>query len=163
MMAWRHFAVVGFFLLASGGLIARVVFLNVTERQFLIDQGERRSIRAEAIPAYRGVVYDRFGEPLAVSTPAAAVWTNPRAGQLDPESLKRVARILDLDKNRIERKLRAEASRGFVYLKRGIAWGDAQKLRALRLPGIELQTEYRRFYPASETTAHVVGLTDNRR
>jgi cell division protein FtsI (penicillin-binding protein 3) len=159
-MAWRHFAVVGFFLLASVGLIARVAFLNVTDGQFLIDQGERRSIRAEAIPAYRGVVYDRYGEPLAVSTPAAAVWTNPRAGALRPAVLAEVGALLELDQDRLVRKLNTGADRGFVYIKRGIAWDDAQALRALRLPGVALQTEYRRFYPAGETTAHVVGLTD---
>ena len=159
-MGWRHFAVVGFFLLASAGLVARVVFLNVTERQFLIDQGERRSIRAEAIPAYRGVLYDRYGEPLAVSTPAAAVWTNPRAGLLDDDSLERLVELLELDAGVLKRKLSSQHRRGFVYIARGIDWDDAQRLRAMNLPGVELQTEYRRFYPAGETTAHVVGLTD---
>jgi len=159
-MAWRHFTLVGFFLLASAGLLARVVYLNVTDGQFLIDQGERRSIRAEAIPAYRGVIYDRFGEPLAVSTPAAAVWTNPRSGLLDEESLEKVAELLDTDVESLEKKLAVRGDRAFLYLTRGIAWDTAEALRAMNLPGVELQTEYRRFYPAGETTGHVVGVTN---
>jgi cell division protein FtsI (penicillin-binding protein 3) len=159
-MAWRHFTLVGFFLLASSGLIARVVFLNVTDGQFLIDQGERRSIRAEAIPAYRGVIYDRFGEPLAVSTPAAAVWTNPRLGQLTPASLNQLSDSLQLDAEALGRRLAQQDERAFMYISRGVSWNDAERLRAMNLPGVELQTEYRRFYPASETTAHVVGVTN---
>jgi cell division protein FtsI (penicillin-binding protein 3) len=157
---WRHFALLGFFMLASSGLAVRVVYLNITEGQFLIDQGERRSIRAEAIPAYRGVIYDRYGEPLAVSTPAAAVWTNPRAGELASEVIDRLAETLHIDGAGLERRLRGQSERAFAYIARGVPWDDAEQLRELNLPGVELSTEYRRFYPAGETTAHVVGVTD---
>jgi len=159
-MAWRHFALVGFFLLAGMGLVVRVVYLNVTERQFLIDQGERRSIRAEAIPAYRGVVYDRFGEPLAVSTPAAAIWTDPKSGFLDDAGIVAVTNGLGIDAKVLRHKLASNAGRGFMYIQRGVGWEDAQALRALNLAGLEFNTEYRRFYPAGETTAHVVGVTN---
>ncbi|MEE8244509.1 MAG: penicillin-binding protein 2, partial [Pseudomonadales bacterium] len=69
MNAWRHYAIVLLFLSACAALAARVVFLGVSERQFLQEQGDARSVRSEVIPSYRGVVYDRLGEPLAVSTP----------------------------------------------------------------------------------------------
>ena len=159
-MAWRHYSVVGFFLLASSGLIGRVVFLNVTEGQFLIDQGERRAIRAQAIPAHRGVIYDRYGEPLAVSTPAAAVWVNPARAPVSAKNLQIVAQVLDIDRHALKAKLLRQAQKHFVYLDRGVPWDDMQTLAALDLPGIELQPEYRRFYPAGETAAHVVGLTN---
>lgn len=159
-MAWRHFTLVGFFLLSSLGLVVRVVYLNVTEGKFLIDQGERRSIKSQEVAAHRGVIYDRFGEPLAVSTPVAAVYTNPRSGALDAESRLKLCEVLDLDCARLERELDRQAAQSFAYIRRGVAWEDVQRLRALELPGVHYIKEYRRFYPAGETTAHVVGITD---
>jgi cell division protein FtsI (penicillin-binding protein 3) len=159
-MAWRHFTLVGFFLLASLGLVVRVVYLNVTEGQFLIDEGERRSIKSQEIAAHRGVIYDRFGEPLAVSTPVAAVYTNPRSGALDPESRAQVCVVLDLDCHRLARELDRQAGLSFAYIRRGVAWEDVERLRALNLPGVNFIKEYRRFYPAGETAAHVVGITN---
>ncbi len=159
-MAWRHFTLVGFFLLTSLGLAVRVVYLNVTEGQFLIDEGERRSIKSQEIAAHRGVIYDRFGEPLAVSTPVSAVYTNPRSGALDAQSRETLCAALELDCARLGRDLARQASQSFAYIERGVAWEDVQRLKALQLPGVHFIKEYRRFYPAGETTAHVVGITD---
>ncbi|HEY5646902.1 MAG TPA: penicillin-binding protein 2, partial [Pseudomonadales bacterium] len=159
-MAWRHFTLVGFFLLAGLGLIFRVVSLNVTEGQFLIDQGERRSIKSQQIAAHRGVIYDRFGEPLAVSTPAAAVYANPREGSFGDAELTSLCEVLAMDCPQLKARLARFSTRNFVYIKRGVAWDDARRVEALNLPGIELLKEYRRFYPGGETTAHVVGITD---
>lgn len=159
-MAWRHFTLVGFFLLMSMGLVVRVVYLNVTEGQFLIDQGERRSIKSQEIAAHRGVIYDRFGEPLAVSTPVSAVYTNPRSGALDAESRETLCAELELDCVRLTRELSRQAGQSFAYIERGVAWEDVERLKALKLPGVHFIKEYRRFYPAGETTAHVVGITD---
>lgn len=159
-MAWRHFALIGFFVAAGIGLVVRVVFLNVTEGKFLIDQGERRSVKAQQIAAHRGVIYDRFGEPLAVSTPAAAVFTNPREAALQDADLTPLCKVLELDCPRLEARLADHGNRNFVYIKRGVAWEDARRVEALNLPGIALLQEYRRFYPGGETTAHVVGITD---
>ena len=80
---WRHHTVVVLFAGACLVLAARVVYLGATERDFLQEQGDARSVRVEKIPSHRGVVYDRRGEPLAVSTPVVAVWTDPRRDQLD--------------------------------------------------------------------------------
>ena len=160
MIAWRHFTLVGFFLLAGVGLIAQVGYLNVTKRQFHIDQGERRSIRAESIAAHRGVIYDRYGEPLAVSTPASAISTNPGRGGLDEVGLLALEQRLGVDRQNLRSKLEANAGRHFMYIQRGVGWEDTQALRALNLTGLNFDTEYRRFYPAGETTAHVVGVTN---
>ncbi len=160
MIAWRHFTLVGFFLLAGIGLIAQVGYLNVTKRQFHIDQGERRSIRAESIAAHRGVIYDRYGEPLAVSTPASAISTNPGRGGLDEVGLLALEQRLGVDRQNLRSKLEANAGRHFMYIQRGVGWEDTQALRALNLTGLNFDTEYRRFYPAGETTAHVVGVTN---
>jgi cell division protein FtsI (penicillin-binding protein 3) len=159
-MAWRHFTLVGFFLVISLGLMVRVVFLNVTEGQFLIDQGERRSIKSQEIAAHRGVIYDRYGEPLAVSTPVAAIYTNPKAGELNDEDRQLLCSVLSLDCERLSRSLARQAGQSFAYIQRGVAWEEVERLKALELPGVHFIKEYRRFYPAGETAAHVVGITD---
>ena len=159
-MTWRHFTLVGFFLLVSLGLVVRVIFLNVTEGQFLIDQGERRSIKSQEIAAHRGVIYDRYGEPLAVSTPVAAVYTNPRANELDAGSRETLCEVLALDCQALAESLSRQANLSFAYIRRGVAWEEVERLKALDLPGVHFIKEYRRFYPAGETAAHVVGITD---
>lgn len=159
MKLWRHFCIVIVFLSACSGLAARVVYLNVTEREFLQEQGDARSIRTEVLPAYRGVVYDRFGEALAVSTPVVGIWTDPSLGGLDRAAVDALAGVLDLDANRLAADLQRNAAREFLYLKRRVPWDVAQRVRRLDLAGVYYQSEYRRYYPASETAAHVVGIT----
>ena len=160
MKLWRHYTVVGLFIFACAGLVARVVFLNVTQREFLQSQGDARSIRYETLPAYRGVVYDRLGEPLAVSTPVVAVWTDPSLAEFDEVTTAKLAQLLELDQKALERRLKTKAGREFMYLKRRVAREKAEQLRALEIEGVFFQPEYRRYYPASETAAHVVGVTD---
>lgn len=158
MKLWRHFSLVMFFLIASTGLAARVVYLNVTERDFLQEEGDARSIKTRTLPAYRGVIYDRFGEVLAVSTPVWGVWTDPSLATLDQEAVAELSVILDFDADRLYADLHSDASREFLYLQRQVPWERAQQVRD-RFPGIYLQAEYRRYYPAGETAAHVVGVT----
>jgi cell division protein FtsI (penicillin-binding protein 3) len=156
---WRHFAIVGFFLLACVGIVGRIGYLNVTQREFLQGQGDARSIRSELIPAYRGLVYDRFGEPLAVSTPVVAVWTDPSQGSLGDADVSELAKVLELNEQALVAELRNNAKREFLYLRRRVSWDTAQVVRGLHIDGVYFQSEYRRYYPAGETTAHVVGMT----
>ena len=160
MIAWRHGVVLTVFLLAALGLCVRVVYLGVTERDFLQGQGDARSVRTEIIPAMRGVISDRHGEPLAISTPVYAVWTDPSQADFDGTQLKQLARQLGLDEGDLQSRLDRFADREFVYLKRRLNFAAAERLRAAKLPHVHLQPEYRRYYPGAETTAHVVGLTD---
>lgn len=159
MKAWRHYVVIVLFLGACTSVAARVVYLNVTDRAFLQEQGNARSIRHETLPAYRGVIYDRNGEALAVSTPVAAIWTDPSFVRLGAEAIEDVARILELNPKTLAAELEANANREFLYLKRRVPWGVAEELRALKLDGIYFQREYRRYYPAAQMAAHVVGMT----
>ncbi|MCZ6617865.1 MAG: penicillin-binding transpeptidase domain-containing protein [Gammaproteobacteria bacterium] len=160
MKPWRHYTVVGFFVFGCAGLVARLVYLSITDREFLQSQGDARSIRYETLRAYRGVVYDRQGQPLAVSTPVVAVWTNPSSSEFDEVTLTKLAKLLELDMAVLERRLEVYAKRKFMYLKRRLPWEKAEQLRALKLAGVFFQPEYRRYYPASEMAAHVVGVTD---
>jgi cell division protein FtsI (penicillin-binding protein 3) len=147
-------------MLCSIALIARAVNLQVMETDFLQGQGEARFLREVAIPSTRGVITDRNGEPLAVSTPVDSVWVHP--GQLleYPENIKPLAELLNADTEEIERKLTQRSEREFVWLKRRLNPDIADKIRELEIPGVNLQKEYRRFYPAGEVTSHVIGFTN---
>ena len=160
MKVWRHYVIVFFFLAGCTGVAARVVYLNVTDREFLQEQGDARSIRHEPMPAYRGIIYDRNGEPLAVSTPVMSIWTDPSFVRLGNEAVGNLAAALEIDPVALQMDLRADPRREFLYLKRRASWDMAEQVRALKLDGVYFQREYRRYYPASDTTAHVVGLTN---
>lgn len=160
MKLWRHYVVVVLFLGACTGVAARVVFLNVTDRAFLQQQGNARSVREEDLPAYRGVIYDRNGEALAVSTPVAAIWTDPSFVELAASDIAAVAEVLGRDADAVAAEIEASAGREFVYLARRVGWDVAEEVRALGLEGVYFQREYRRYYPAGEMAAHVVGMTN---
>ena len=159
MKRWRHYTVVVLFMVGCGVLISRVVFLNVTEREFLQEQGDARSIRSEQMTAYRGLVYDRHGEPLAVSTPVVAVVADPSRGALDGGDVAALAALLELDAGALAKALQTNVEREFMYIKRRVSADVAQRVRELHLDGVYFQAEYRRYYPAAETTSHVVGMT----
>lgn len=148
------------FLLCSIALIARAVNLQVMETDFLQGQGEARFLREVTIPSTRGVISDRNGEPLAVSTPVDSVWVHP--GQLleYPENIEPLADLLNADADDIERKLTQRAAKQFVWLKRRLNPEITARIAALDLHGVYLQKEYRRFYPAGEVTSHVIGFTN---
>ena len=122
MKAWRHYFVLGLFLLAVGALSTRVVFLGVTERDFLQQEGDARSIRRESIPALRGVIYDRNGDALAVSTPVYAVSTNPRKADFDQAQFAAMSKVLQVPQKQLERRVQAHSDKQFVYLKRHAGW-----------------------------------------
>lgn len=160
MKLWRHYLIVLLFFGACSGVAARVVYLNVTDREFLQGQGNARSVRTETLPAYRGMVHDRHGEPLAISTPVMAIWTDPSFVTLAPQAVTDLAKLLNLDAARLRADLGANPAREFLYLKRRVSWDTAERVRALGLDGIYFEREYRRYYPAAEMAAHVVGMTN---
>ena len=160
MKAWRHYFVLFFFAAAVLALSSRVVFLGVSERDFLQQEGDARSIRKESIPALRGVIYDRNGEALAVSTPVNAVSTNPRKAKYSDAQYAAMADVLGTTSAALQHQISTNADKQFVYLKRHAGWDLSQRLRGLNLPHLELRPEYRRYYPAAEIAAHVTGLTD---
>ena len=148
------------FLISAIALVARAVDLQVMETDFLQGQGEARFLREVTIPSTRGVISDRNGEPLAVSTPVDSVWVHPGQVLEYPENIKPLARLLGAGADEIERKLTQRASREFVWLRRRLNPDVAAQIAALDIPGVYLQKEYRRFYPAGEVTSHVIGFTN---
>jgi cell division protein FtsI (penicillin-binding protein 3) len=156
----RLYALLLIFMLCSVALIARAVNLQVMETDFLQGQGKARFLREVTIASTRGVITDRNGEPLAVSTPVDSVWVHP--GQLleYPEKTEALANLLNADTDEIERKLTQRAAKEFVWLKRRLNPEVADRIRELDAHGVYLQKEYRRFYPAGEVTSHVIGFTN---
>ena len=139
-------------------LAARAFYLQGLHNDFLQQKGETRYARVVEITAHRGMVTDRNGEPLAVSTPVESVWASPADASLSTEQRFKLARLLGTDPAELRRRL-ADSEREFVYLKRQLPPEQAAKVVQLNLPGVFLQREYRRYYPAAEVTAHVVGFT----
>ncbi|MEM7081032.1 MAG: penicillin-binding transpeptidase domain-containing protein, partial [Pseudomonadota bacterium] len=160
MIAWRHYILVGLFLAMIGALCVRVVYLGVTQKNFLQQQGDARSVRREVMPAMRGAIVDRNGEPLAVSTPVFSVWIDPSRAEVSATTLHKVARLLGLQGDTLARRLADNQRREHLVLARRVRWDVAERLRALKIKHLYLDNEYRRYYPAAETTAHVVGVTD---
>ncbi len=156
----RLYAMLAIFLLSTIGLATRAVTLQVVDTEFLQNQGEARHLREIKIPATRGVIYDRNGVPLAVSTPVESVWVHPEQLLEDRSNIDSLSALLGLDADEIERKLTRRMDKEFVWLQRRLPPADAEKIRALELPGVFLQREYRRFYPSSEVSAHVLGFTN---
>lgn len=155
---WR--ATVLFVLLLCGlaGLIGRGVYLQGINDDFLQEKGNARYSRVIEVSAHRGMITDRNGEPLAVSTPVESVWASPADVVASNPQIKQLAQVLGMDKSELQSRL-SDTSRDFVYLKRQLPPDQAEKAINLNLPGISLQREYRRYYPAGEETAQILGFT----
>ncbi len=156
----RRWFLLGLFSLAGAALLWRAVDLQVLNKEFYRHHGDARALRVVEIPAHRGEILDRHGEPLAISTPVASVWAVP--GQLlqQRQRLPTLAAALDLDAAALVEMLQARAGRKFVYLKRHLTPDRADEVAALGLQGVHVRGEYKRYYPAGEVAAHLIGFTD---
>ncbi len=155
---WRARLAMALLLAAFAVLAGRSVYLQSMKTGFLQEKGEARYARVLDVPATRGRIVDRGGEALAISTPVKSIWAIPEDVQATPAQLKSLAALLQQDPRELARKF-SEAERDFVYLKRQIAPETAARVAALGIPGVHQQSEYRRYYPGGESTAHVVGFT----
>ncbi len=147
------------FMLCMVALLAKAINLQVTQKDFLQDQGEARFLREAPIPTTRGEITDRNGEVLAVSTPVQSVWVVPRDLLKHPGYIKPLADILEGDAEKLQLTLAERRDREFYWLRRRLLPGMAEKVRQLDAPGVNFQREYRRFYPDGAVTAHIIGHT----
>ncbi len=138
----------------------RIVQLHLFEDDFLKGQGDARSLRVVEMPAHRGMILDRNGEPLAVSAPVESLWFDPRVFVADAAQYRALAKRLDMSAARLEGLVAKKAGNKFVYLRRHMAPADAAQVIALGLPGLYSQSEYKRYYPAAEVATHMVGFTN---
>lgn len=158
--AWRHWAVLGALALCGVALVVRAVYLQVIDQDFLEKQGDARILRTAKLSANRGMVLDRNGEALAVSTPVDTIWADPRKLAQVPQEFPRLAKALDRDPQWLARRVTSSLDREFIYLVRHMRPQDAAKVKALDIPGVETMREYRRYYPAGEVTGHLLGFTN---
>ncbi len=155
--AWRQRLLLGLLLGGFLVLLGRSVYLQGINNEFLGDKGRARYERVIEISATRGRIVDRHGDVLAVSTPVKSVWAIPEDVKLSPAQSRDLSKMLDLDVRDLNRKLAAD--RDFVFVKRQIPPELATQVAGLKLAGIHLQNEYRRYYPAGDVMAHMLGFT----
>lgn len=160
--AGRRWLVLGLLAVATVGILVRAVYLQIIHTDFLQAQGNERYMRSVEIPAHRGMIMDRNGELLAVSSPVDSVWADPGVALAAPAKLPLLARRLSLDADELVQELQTRAAEGkqFVYLRRHLAPDIAAWALELKVPGVHTQREYRRYYPTAEVTSHLLGFTD---
>ncbi len=156
----RGAAVLGLCVLAAVLLVVRAIYLQVVDRGFLQRQGNLRSVRVIPIPAHRGMILDRNGEPLAISTPMDSVCADPEDLAADPAGIRRLGQVLGLDAAALRARVKANAGRQFMYIDRQIPPAEGRRAAALDLPGVFLRREYKSYYPTGPVTAQVIGFTD---
>lgn len=148
------------FIMLTGGVFYR----QVIQTEFLQREGEARYLRDAVIPARRGMILDRNGEPLAVSTPVETVWAEPRKLVDHLDKLPLIARALDMDAAFLRDRIESNRDKGFLYVKRRVTFEEARAVReaiaAHKIDGLDFESEYRRFYPGAEVFAHVIGFTN---
>lgn len=157
---WRRLSVLVVFALAASVLVARAMDIQVLDSTFFEQQGDARHLRVVTIPAHRGDILDRNGEPLAVSTPVNSIWMNPQSVSADDRRLVDLAKLLELKYGLLKQKVSDNPQKEFIYLKRHVSPETAAKVSALGIEGVASQNEYRRYYPAGEVAAHILGFAD---
>jgi cell division protein FtsI (penicillin-binding protein 3) len=157
---WRFRLVLALLALMVGAIAWRMLDLQVLDHDFLKAHGDARSVRHIPIPAHRGLITDRNGEPLAVSTPVTTLWANGKELQARRERWPALAAALGQEPKAFAERLQQNKEREFMYLVRGLTPEKGQSVLDLKVPGVYAIEEFRRFYPAGEVAAHVVGFTD---
>ncbi len=156
----RLYAVAAVLGLSTVALVVRAVDLQLIDKEFYQQQGDARFVREMPINTSRGMITDRNGEPLAVSSPVESVWANPRELLAHPERLPELAQALGIGVEPLTQRLAQRADKEFVYLRRHMNPDEAEAILALGIPGVASQREFRRFYPMGEVMAHILGFTN---
>ncbi len=158
LQGWRS-RTVGLLLMAAfAALVGRSFYLQVINNDFLQEKGESRYLRDIEVSASRGKIVDRNGDMLAVSTPMKSIWAIPGDARTMSAAQKRqLAALLDMSVRELDGKIAPEKT--FVFIKRQVPPETADRIAALKLPGVHQEKEYRRYYPTGDMTAHIVGFT----
>lgn len=158
--AIRLYLMIAFFVVVTVTLCARVIVLNVVDNDFLQDQGDARTIRIKRINAHRGMIQDRRGKPLAISSPVVSLWAKPKELLKADASIDELAQKLEVPTHEFRAKIERNKGKGFIYLRRHLPPAVADEILALKTKGVYSEREYHRYYPGGEVTAHLVGFTD---
>jgi cell division protein FtsI (penicillin-binding protein 3) len=157
---WRAWLVLGLLGTAGTLLLAQAAYLQLYRHDFFASEGNERFSRVTTIAAHRGMITDRNGEPLAISTPVDSVWVNPKELALASEQIPRLAQTLKLDRQQLAQRITSNEDREFLYVARQLPPAEAAKVRDLAIPGVYLKREYRRYYPSGEVTGQMLGFTN---
>jgi cell division protein FtsI (penicillin-binding protein 3) len=157
---WRLVLVLFLMFLCVLAIGWKVSALHIVERDFLQSQGDIRTIRTVPLVANRGLISDRNGEPLAVSSPVKSIWVNPQEIGAQHSEIERLAMELGLDSDSLLASIERNARQEFLYVKRRQAPAEAERILALDIDGVYEQQEYQRFYPQGEVAAHLVGFSN---
>ncbi|MDY0006592.1 MAG: penicillin-binding transpeptidase domain-containing protein, partial [Spongiibacteraceae bacterium] len=164
IVRWRFYAIAALLGLMALALIARLAVLQVVDVErgyrFLQSQGNARTTRTEVIPAHRGQILDRNGEPLAISTPVVSLWADPRELADSQQEWPQLAKALGMPLKDLKARIAQHDGRAFMYLRRHVPPQDAAQILERDYRGVYGRQEYRRFYPAGEVAAHVLGFTN---
>ena len=160
---WRFIVICVALVALAAALMGRLILLQITDggqgAVFLREQGALRTVRTAEIPVYRGLIEDRNGTPLAVSSPVVSLWANPQQLK-DSLRLNDLATLLSLDASALQDKLNFYGDKQFMYLARHQTPDFARHVLREGFAGVRGEREYRRYYPAGEVTAQVLGLTN---
>ncbi|TVR63517.1 MAG: penicillin-binding protein 2 [Candidatus Competibacteraceae bacterium] len=156
----RRGLVLGLLLAATMGMVARATYLQLVDRERLQREGAGRYLRVVEVPTHRGMILDRHGEPLAVSSPVDSIWAHPGELGANRDQWPALAAALKTTVADLERRLAGRETRQFVYLRRHMVPDAAQRVLQLEIPGVYAQREYRRYYPDAEVTSHLLGFTN---
>ncbi|MBK4785427.1 MAG: peptidoglycan glycosyltransferase FtsI [Pantoea sp. Pent] len=164
-VSWRFALLCGCILLALGGLLSRVAWLQVISPDKLVKEGDLRSLRVQEVPTARGMISDRAGRPLAVSVPVNAIWADPKeltehGGVTVDSRWKALSDALSIPLDQLAARVNANPKGRFIYLARQVNPAIGEYVKKLKLPGIYLRQESRRYYPAGQVTAHLIGFTN---
>ncbi|MCI1026974.1 peptidoglycan glycosyltransferase FtsI [Pantoea dispersa] len=164
-VSWRFALLCGCILLALGGLLSRVAWLQVISPDKLVKEGDLRSLRVQEVPTARGMISDRAGRPLAVSVPVNAIWADPKeltehGGVTVDSRWKALSDALSIPLDQLAARVNANPQGRFIYLARQVNPAIGEYVKKLKLPGIYLRQESRRYYPAGQVTAHLIGFTN---
>jgi cell division protein FtsI (penicillin-binding protein 3) len=157
---WRVWLILALLLTAGAGLLAQAAHLQLYRHDFYAAAGNDRFSRVATITAHRGMITDRNGEPLAISTPVDSVWVNPQELAPVPEQIPLLAKALKLDRQELLQRVTSNEDRQFLYVARHLPPAEAEKIRALGITGVYLKREYRRYYPSGEVTGQLLGFTN---
>ncbi|MBD3667926.1 MAG: peptidoglycan glycosyltransferase FtsI, partial [Kangiella sp.] len=161
---WRYYVMIAVLLCGFGALVTRAAYLQVVNAEELAEAGESRSVRVKGISSHRGLILDRNGVELARSVPTESVWLDPKTllaneGVLQSKEWKAFAAALKRNENQLNQWVKDRADKRFVWLERHVDPNVGLYIKRLDIPGVEFKTEYRRYYPSAELTAHLVGFT----
>ena len=159
---WRYQVIGVLFFLAFAALIGRAIYLQIIDAEYLQEQGNARYLRVQTEQPTRGMILDRNGQPLAISTPVDSIWMHPATilKQKDQYSYSQLSALLGISREALLARANTKASKQFVYLNRHMPPQVADEIAALNVPGINRIREYKRFYPAGPVVGHLLGFTN---